>query len=155
MEVPMTETPFTADPESPRPGAAYCRRCGFKAKHHPRYYDGAEPPHDPRICRGFRPHRYSRRAAFASGIGGELDHGTAVAIGYAVGFVLFVVGLSVLLVLTEAILGHPAADGPKAWFVLGPGLIIGAGVVFGGAHWTIARCESAFERILRRWRALL
>jgi hypothetical protein len=83
----------------------------------------------------------------------DLTHLAACAIGIAVSCILFVAGLAGLLSLTVAILGHPAADGAKAWFVLGPGLIIGAGGVFGGGRRAYTMSQAGLDNRLKRWRA--
>jgi hypothetical protein len=82
----------------------------------------------------------------------DLAHLAACAIGIAVAAILYVAGIAVLLSLTVAILGHPAADGAKAWFVMGPGVIVGVGVVFGGGHVAYERSEARLNAALKRWR---
>lgn len=76
----------------------------------------------------------------------------AFGITVALTFLVGVFALSTVLVLAQAILG-PESDGPKAWYVIAPGLPIGAALTFGawfGTKWVI---YTGFARMLGWWRS--
>lgn len=95
----------------------------------------------------------TRRRRRDSSTWDDAAHALATGMGIVVAVVIFSVGLALLLALTVAILGHPAADGPKAWFVLAPGLLTGWAAVYFGGRGAFEALDRWFEGRLRNWRA--